>query len=153
MKRNKLFIILAIIVFLIGLVIYSGDKGREEDGNKNVNKELLTYFEDNIEFNEIITHAQEDINNDNKADLIVVYKENSKYNKMVVVINDENIYITEPVAAPKEDVVITFKNIDSKDEIEVMVSGSKNGSVGYAIYRLEEGKMVDLFGEGMDACC
>lgn len=153
MKRNKLFIILAIIVFLIGLVIYSGDKSREVDGIKNVSKELLVYFEDNIEFNEIVTHAEEDINNDNKADLIVVYSDNSKNNKMVAIINDKEMYITEPVAAPRENVVITFKDIDSKDEMEVMVSGSKNGSVGYAIFRLEEGKLVDLFGEGMEACC
>ena len=42
---------------------------------------------------------------------------------------------------------------DDKDEIELVLSGSKNGNVGYAIYRLENKKLVDLFGEGMNACC
>lgn len=153
MKGKKIFIILGTIVFLLGMIIYSKDKSRAVDGLPKVSNELMSFFEDNIEHNEIITYAQEDINNDGKVDLVVIYSDSSKYNNLVAIIDDKEKYITEPTSAPKENVVITFKDIDSKDEIEVMVSGSKNGSVGYAIYRLEEKKLIDLFGEGMEACC
>ncbi len=37
--------------------------------------------------------------------------------------------------------------------MEVIVSGSKNGNVGYAIYRLEGNEMIDLFGQDMESCC
>ncbi len=57
---------------------------------------------------------------------------------MVVVVSDKNShYITKPIPAPIENQTITFKNIDDKAPIEVIVSGSKNGNVGYAIYRVE----------------
>lgn len=153
MKRNRLFIILAVSVFIFGVIAYSNEKSRDIDRLPRVNKKLLSFFEDSVEFSEIITYEEEDINNDTKSDLIIVYKDGSKYNKMVAVINDKTIYITEPVIAPKEDVVLSFKDVDSKDNIEVMLSGSKNGSVGYAIFRLEKGKLIDLFGEGMEDCC
>ncbi|MDO7204722.1 Cys-Cys-COOH (seleno)protein SaoC [Paraclostridium bifermentans] len=73
---------------------------------------------------------------------------------MVGVISDnENVYMTEPIRAPIDDILIEFKDIDDKNEMELILSGSKNGNVGYAIYRLENKKLVDLFGEGMNACC
>ena len=84
---------------------------------------------------------------------MVVYKEDNN-NQMVVIINGkENMYMTAPIPAPKEDVVIEFKNIDDKEPIEVVISGSKNGNVGYGIYRLENKRLLNLFGEGMEACC
>ena len=73
---------------------------------------------------------------------------------MVGIISDESqMYMTKPILAPKEDVTIEFKNIDNKDKMELILSGSKNGNVGYAIYRLEGDKFTDLFGEGMNSCC
>jgi hypothetical protein len=73
---------------------------------------------------------------------------------MVAVVNNKDKkYLTKPILAPKEDAVITFRDIDKKDEMEVMISGSKNGNLGYAIYRLQDDKFIDLFGEDMEACC
>ena len=44
--------------------------------------------------------------------------------------------------------------IDDKDNIEFIISGSKNGNYGYAIYRLKEDLEIrDLFSEDMDNCC
>ena len=155
MKHKKLLITVGIvIVFLIGSMIYSKEKNMEQSELPKVSKELLSFFEENIEFEEIITYAQEDINGDSREDLVVVYKKDNKVNQMVVIINDNNnIYSTEPKLAPKENVVIEFRDIDDKPPMEVVISGSKNGNVGYAIYRLENEELIDLFGEGMDACC
>lgn len=153
MKGKKLGLIIGVVIFIIGGIIYSQDKDKEVEGLPSVDKSLLSYFEKNIKFEEIISYAEEDINNDKRNDLVVVYKEDNN-NQMVVIINGkENMYMTAPIPAPKEDVVIEFKNIDDKEPIEIVISGSKNGNVGYGIYRLENKRLLNLFGEGMEACC
>lgn len=153
MKGKKLGLIIGVVIFIIGGIIYSQDKDKEVEGLPSVDKSLLSYFEKNTKFEEIISYAEEDINNDKRNDLVVVYKEDNN-NQMVVIINGkENMYMTAPIPAPKEDVVIEFKNIDDKEPIEIVISGSKNGNVGYGIYRLENKRLLNLFGEGMEACC
>lgn len=154
MKTKKLLVIIFMGIFIIGGIIYSQDKNKEIEGLPSVDKSLLSYFEENAKFEEIINYSEEDINEDKRKDLVVVYKKDSKSNEMVVIINEKNnVYMTDPTPAPKEDVVIEFKNIDDKEPIEVVISGSKNGNVGYGIYRLENKKLLNLFGEGMEACC
>lgn len=152
--RKKIIITVFIAILLILISNIVEDKLSENVDLSKVNKEALNYFAENCKYEEIITYAEEDVNNDNKKDLVIIYKKDNKSNEMVVVVtNDNNYYTTIPVLAPKEEQVITFKNIDNKDEIEVMVSGSKNGNMGYAIYRVEGEKFIDLFGEGMESCC
>lgn len=154
MKTKKIGVIIFIVVFIIGGIIYSKDKNKEIEGLPSVDESLLLYFEGNVIFEEIISYGEEDINEDKRKDLVVVYKKDNKSNEMVVIINEkDNIYMTDPTPAPKEDVVIEFKNIDDKVPLEVVISGSKNGNVGYGIYRLENKKLLNLFGEGMEACC
>ncbi|OSB10737.1 Cys-Cys-COOH (seleno)protein SaoC [Paraclostridium bifermentans] len=154
MKRKKILIILSIIVLLIGIAVYSKEKKKQESSLPNVNEEYLNYFKENAKYEKILTYTQHDINNDKVDDLLVVYKKGKNHNEMVGVISDnENVYMTEPIRAPIDDILIEFKDIDDKNEMELILSGSKNGNVGYAIYRLENKKLVDLFGEGMNACC
>lgn len=154
MKYKKLLIAVCVVVFVFGIRVYSKEKNIEDNNLPNVNEASLKYFEKKCEYEEIITYAEEDINNDGENDLVVIYKKDKKYNEMVSIINNKDkIYATKPVLAPKEDVVITFKDIDKKNQMEVMISGSKNGNIGYMIYRLEGTKLIDLFGEGMKACC
>lgn len=153
MKRKNLLIIGCVVLGIIGFSIYSREKRKEESMLPKVSKESLKYFEDNVVYEDIITYGEEDINNDGEKDLVVVYKQGNKNETVVVVTNKSGFYTTEPIVAPREDVSITFKDIDEKNEIEVMISGAKNGNIGYAIYRVENKKLVDLFGEGMDACC
>ena len=114
----------------------------------------MDFFNKNIKNNKIIKTAEEDLTDNGKKDLIVVYEKTSDQNEMVVVVEgEEGLYTTSPIKAPKESVEIKFKNIDNKGVMEMIVSGSKNGKVGYAIYRLEDKKLIDLFGEGMRDCC
>lgn len=154
MKHKKLVIGIGILALVIGSIIYSSEKSKQNINLPKVDKEMLAYFEENIEYKEIITYSQGDINEDGRENLVVVYNLNNKNNLMVIIINDKNnMHATKPILAPKEDVVIEFKNIDDKYQKELIISGSKNGSVGYAIYRLENDELINLFGEGMQACC
>lgn len=154
MKRKKLLIIVGVVIVLVGIGVYSAEKKKEIKDLPKVNEKYLDYLKKNAKYEKIITYTEEDINNDNEKDLLVVYKKNNRYNEMVGIISDgDKVYITKPILAPQEDVVIEFKNIDNKGQMELILSGSKNGNVGYAIYRLEKDKLIDLFGEGMNSCC
>lgn len=154
MKRKKLLIIVGVVIVLVGIGVYSAEKKKEIKDLPKVNEKYLDYFKKNAKYEKIITYTEEDINNDNEKDLLVVYKKNNRYNEMVGIISDsDKVYMTKPILAPQEDVVIEFKNIDNKGQMELILSGSKNGNVGYAIYRLEKDKLIDLFGEGMNSCC
>ena len=114
----------------------------------------MDFFNEKIKCNKIVKTEDEDLTDDGKKDLIVVYEKNSDQNEMVVIVEGKDgMYMTTPIKAPKENVEIKFKNIDNKGQMEMIVSGSKNGKVGYAIYRLENKKLIDLFGEGMKDCC
>lgn len=164
--RNKKIIIGIAIAILAGfaLVLSSNyeEKQKQESeidihggavAEKKADKELMDIFKKNHD-EEIITYAQQDMNNDGKDDLLVIYYVNKNSNQMTVVASKGDEYIfTEPIPAPIDDQQISFKNIDDKDEMEVIVSGSKNGNVGYAIYRLEGNEMIDLFGQDMESCC
>ncbi|MGO0984619.1 Cys-Cys-COOH (seleno)protein SaoC [Clostridioides difficile] len=150
---KRVVIISCVVIALIVLSRVVDDNLKQNDSIPNVNQETLKYFKQNYK-EDIITCAEEDLNNDGKKDLVIIYKKGNNSNEMVVVVSDKGgHYITKPIPAPIENQTITFKNIDEKPPVEVIVSGSKNGNVGYAIYRVEGKKLVDLFGEDMDKCC
>ena len=164
--RNKKIIIGIAIAILAGVALVLSNNYEEKQkqeseidihggavAEKKEDKELMDIFKKNHD-EEIITYAQQDMNNDGKDDLLVIYYVNKNSNQMTVVASKGDEYIlTEPIPAPIDDQQISFKNIDDKDEMEVIVSGSKNGNVGYAIYRLEGNEMIDLFGQDMESCC
>lgn len=163
--RNKKIIIGIVIAILAGVALVLSNNYEEKQKQESeidihggavaekADKELMDIFKKNHD-EEIITYAQQDMNNDGKDDLLVIYYVNKNSNQMTVVASKGDEYIlTEPIPAPIDDQQISFKNIDDKDEMEVIVSGSKNGNVGYAIYRLEGNEMIDLFGQDMESCC
>ena len=76
-----------------------------------------------------------------------------QYNVTVDPQEDGSLGETEPIPAPRENQHIRFFNMDKLSEIETLITGEKNGQVGYAIYRIMDGAMVNLFGEGMEDCC
>ena len=43
--------------------------------------------------------------------------------------------------------------MDKEPELEFLITGEKDGQVGYAVYRIMDGAIVDLYGEGMEDCC
>jgi len=115
---------------------------------------LYKYFETAFEGKKPVLTGTNDINNDGREDLIVIYQDTSDNNKMVAIWEEKGtVNISEPTPAPIENCRLEWKNIDDKEPIELIVSGSKGVNVGYAIYRLENGEFVSIFGDGMDECC
>lgn len=156
MKKNTKLYIVGILIFLIGFYIYSNDEtnivvtlGVEKDN------ELLLYFEEQFPDNKVITCGYEDLNDDGRKDLLVIYKEGKKKNAMLIVLDTEEGYkFTDHTHAPIENQKIEFKDIDKTGPMEFIVSGSKDGKFGYAIFRLvDDYELRDLFGEGMEDCC
>lgn len=158
MKRFK---IKYIVIFLL-LIVILGVSGKfnqklaqtqDTEDKINISPQLLERYQKNYT-QEIIMAEKCDLNMDKKEDAVIIYRENKSQNFMVVVVTEgESYYITEPVKAPRENQSIKFKNIDEKAEMEVIVSGEKNGNLGYAIFRIEDKTFKDIFAEGMESCC
>ena len=66
---------------------------------------------------------------------------------------NRDYFFTEPVPAPRENQKVKFINIDKDDDLEVMITGEKNGQVGYAVFKMMKGRFKDLYGENMKDCC
>jgi hypothetical protein len=103
---------------------------------------------------EVLKYAQADLSGDDRDDLIVIYRESKDRNRMCIVRTEGGLIIeSNSVPAPVSDQTIRFKNIDNKAPLEFIAQGRKGAVVGYAIFRLEDGVLVDLFGEGFENCC
>jgi len=86
--------------------------------------------------------------------LLVMYRVSEQKNMMRVILDlDEGFLATNEVPAPIEDQIIQFKDIDKKPPMEFIVQGSKGNKTGFAVFRIENNQLVDLFGEGMEDCC
>ena len=150
------------LIYLFILVILGsngcGDLGKEsypkldqEILNKN---QLLKYFVTKYPGKKMIKYALKDLNDDGREDMLIIYQVSKGKNMMCVVLNfGENYMETNEVPAPISNQIVEFKNIDERPPMEFIVQGMKGAKVGYAIFRIENGKIVDLFGEGMAECC
>lgn len=95
-----------------------------------------------------------DCNDDGREDLVIVYRDSASENKLVAVYSQGYDYlITEPIPAPVEHCRLEWKNIDERPPVELLVSGQKGIYIGYAVFRLVDGRWVSLFGDGMENCC
>ena len=99
--------------------------------------------------------CEEDVTDDGCKDLVVIYKKDGLTRTVIAIDSGDgvNYDFTEPIPGPIENQKIQFKNIDKEGENEFIITGEKNGAVGYAIYRMIDGVPTDLFGEGMEDCC
>ena len=154
--KNKKFLIIGIIVFIVGFFLYSMDDtnvvvtlGVEKDNP------LLLYFQEQFPDNDVITCGYEDLNGDGRKDLLLIYKEDKESNGMRIVLDTEDGYkFTDHTHAPIDNQLIEFMDIDDEAPMEFSVSGSKDGKFGYAIFRLiDDYEIRNLFGEGMEDCC
>jgi hypothetical protein len=102
----------------------------------------------------VLKYAQADLDNDGKEDLIVIYRVAVEKNQMCVLRHrGPDVIETNSVPAPVSDQMIQFRNIDEKPPLEFILQGRKGAKVGYAIFRIENDLLTDLFGEGMEDCC
>ncbi|XCP84909.1 Cys-Cys-COOH (seleno)protein SaoC [Roseburia hominis] len=144
--------------------------GRELTYAENVpeDNKILQVFKAQYPDAEVLVACEEDLTNDDLKDLVVVYTieeddihegvtdlGNHRHVRLMVVVDSGdgmNYEFTEPIPAPVENQKIQFQNIDKKDEIEFVLQGQKNNKVGYGIFRVADGKTINLFGEGMEDC-
>lgn len=157
MKWRKIGLsIIIIIIFGLGIWGFRIDRTRqqEEDLGVSLDNELLEYFISQYPENKVLKCGYEDVNDDGIKDLVVIFYKAKRSNGMVVILDKGDKYeITEEVPAPIENQTIEFKDIDDTGPIEFIVSGSKDGRFGYAIFRVEGLESINLFGEGMEDCC
>lgn len=103
---------------------------------------------------EVLKYAEADLSGDGRDDLVVIYRDSKDRNRICIVRGEGNHAVeSNSVPAPVSDQTIRFKDIDTKAPLEFIAQGRKGAVVGYAIFRLENGVLVDLFGEGFENCC
>lgn len=155
MKRNIRNIIIVMVIFGLGVWGFSYGKAKQEkDLGVDLDNELLQYFQSKYPDNEVLKCGYEDVNDDESKDLIVIFNKSKRSNGMVVVLDKGDKYeITDEVPAPIDNQSIEFRDIDESPPMEFIVSGSKDGQFGYAIFRVEGLEIRNLFGEDMEACC
>ena len=157
--------VLVVAVFFARRYIYEleAEKYRQAQEELNYAKSVaednvaLLYYQKEVPGREIFLACEEDLTDDGLLDLVVVYHnpEEGRINWMVALINrgDGHYDITQPTRAPIENQAIRFFNMDQQGEMEFILTGEKDGEVGYAIYRIIDGELIDLFGEDMEDCC
>ena len=140
-----------IFIFIIGFVFYTYSSQEEFQKDIDQKNPLLKIFQGEYS-NKLILTQEGDITDDGIDDLIIIYEVSKSEKRMIVVLGGSG-RLTNSVKAPVERQSIQLKNIDEKAQMEFIVSGYKGSNLGYAIYRVENNRIIDLFGEGMDQCC
>lgn len=151
-----------IIAFLFfGACLHACSSGEPQEGDQKEfgqtvlqSNPALQYFVNNHPDFSVIKYATADLNNDGRNEVVVIYRLNKNKNMMSIIQDFETGYTeTNAVPAPVSDQMIQFRNIDDKPPLEFILQGRKGAKIGYAIFRIENGRLVDLFGEGMQDCC
>lgn len=165
-KINPLFIkilaVLLVVVTLACLREYLLVKDEEAEAKSGVDyavmvdedHPLLEEFRSRYPDREVLLACSEDITNDGIQDIVVISRLADEITTIALYTDAAGeLAETAPIPAPKENQHIRFFNMDKVGEIETLITGEKNGQVGYAIYRIMDGQMINLFGEGMEDCC
>lgn len=143
--------------FWISCLICGCDGKKEQaviDPREIEQNKLLQYFVAANPGKTVILYAQEDLNNDGQKDLLVLYRISREKNMMRVILDmGKTCTETNEVPAPVSHQTVRFKDIDEKPPMEFIVQGMKGAKIGYAIFRIENGQLIDIFGQGMEDCC
>ena len=164
-KRKKLLIKLLVAVAAVVILAFlredlqQQETAIEKDDSSYASPvaddhRLLQEFPKRYPERTVLLACAEDISDDGKEDLVVI----SQWGKDIETIalytaEDGSLLETPPIPAPRENQRIRFFNMDKAGIMEVLITGEKNGQVGYAIYRIMHGELINLFGEGMEDCC
>lgn len=168
MQNNRMKFILKILLPIILVIGLAGlrqflqekeDAAAEEDGVPYAemvkdDHPLLKEFCKRYPEHTVLLACAEDITNDGIQDLVVISQLKNEITTIAIYTDAAgNLAETPSIPAPRENQHIRFFNMDKLSEIETLITGEKNGQVGYAIYRIMDGEMINLFGEGMEDCC
>ena len=132
-------------------------QGREYDKPVDYDHPALLWFGKTYGNRAAIMGFAGDMTDDGLDDLIILYHEDGIIDIcwMCVAVQsvDGSWSATEPVRAPVENQKIRVFDMDKEPPMEFVITGEKKGEIGYAIFRVIEGALIDLFGEGMNDCC
>ena len=87
----------------------------------NLLKEFKRLFSERM----VILACEEDINNDNRKDLVVISKLNEDISNIALLDMENEYKTTEPIPAPRENQYIKFFNMDEEGAIEILITGEK----------------------------
>ena len=131
--------------------------GREYDAPVESDHPAMEWFRQVYENRDPFLGFAGDMSDDGLDDLIILFHEDGITDicwKCVAVQNADGSWTdTEPVRAPVEKQRVRVFDMDKEPPMEYIITGEKAGMIGYSIYRLIDGALIDLFGEGMDDCC
>ncbi len=102
-----------------------------------------------------IVAEEGDINADGLCDLVLIYHVPEEGNRMCVLMRkQDNTYErSKEFKAPVSNQNVYMRDIDGTPPVEFVVQGMKGAKTGFPIYRFVDGRIEDVFGEGMDDCC
>lgn len=154
-ENNIVVAIVVIIILLLACynLLLAPSNSLAKDSLVGEASELYERFLEENPEKTILKFEYSDVSDDGKSDLIVIYKINEIVRMSGYISVDDNYIMVEEVPAPVENQTIKLKNIDDKGVVEFIVSGSKNGVLGYSIFRFEENQFINLFAQDMDDCC
>lgn len=150
---RKLAVLLLIGGLLINLAGCTLNSSPQNISNPRPTDALVEWQNQHKEA-EAVLWREADVNGDKLKDTVLIYRENpQKCFLTVIVAHDQGFKTLQPVPAPVENQRIQFRDIDKMVPLEFIVSGSRGANTGYAIFRIEKQKIIDLFGQDMDRCC
>jgi hypothetical protein len=145
----------AAVLVVIALAGCTPDTGAETTPTIPESNALVSWFNEQYADATIVASALGDVTADGADDLVVIYQKPDEEDRrwMRVIVGGDEPVATDEVPAPVENQRIDFRDIDESPPTEVVVRGSKAGNVGFAIFRVVDGKLENVFGEDMDRCC
>lgn len=169
-KRLKAIILLLLVVGILFGLAALREKLQKMDDEASLHSDrkyadpapgddgrLLAYLAAHPDRKDVLILAcTGDLTNDGIEDLVVIYRLDSHGEckcTACVFSADGSFVESSSIPAPQQHQKMRFFNMDKKDEQELLVTGDKDGNVGYAIYRIIDGELINLFGEGMEDCC
>lgn len=144
-----------LLIFIAGFAVFQYGKMLEQESRIHVEDDhpMMKYFAE-VNQNELQTADLKDITNDGVDDLLVIWRDSEDdLNYMAAITEAAGEFgLSGKEKAPYENLTVEFIDIDEDGLLEFIVSGSRLGNYGYGIYRVEEGAVVNIFGEGLDEC-
>jgi len=133
-------------------------KGRRDyDKPVDLNHPAMLWLAQVFENREPFLGFVGDMTDDGLDDLIVLFHEDGQtdicWMTVATALPDGGWDAIEPVRAPVENQKVRVFDMDSAPPLEYIITGEKNGQIGYAIFRIMDGKLTNLFAEDMADCC